>query len=350
MSRRSLLIVFFISFVAVLNAETVFSTEALKRGIDLYGEGDWRNSILEFRKIATLSLDPKELIEAAYWIAMSEMNIGEYEAALQDIERVLAQENTDKWRYFDAMYQKGRILFYLGRQDEAIIILYTYLEKAPDNNSISAAYYWIGESLYSLGRTEEARSIFSKIIDKFPDSAKYEAASYRIALIDQKSVETELLKLLKWSHEESLKTVEEYQKRERSYEQAIIAYQKRITEMMKDTRLADLETANAELEAINLDLEAKYIAEQVKVGKLEELIRIAEAEAALTMKKMSELEKELSSAKADAAAAQEAMNRAPSTNVERVDRLLELKAQALDIKETIVNRLLQDVGNVEAVE
>jgi len=59
-------------------------------------------------------------------------------------------------------------------------------------------------------------------------------------------VETELLSLLKWSHEESLKTMEEYQRRERSYDQALIAYQKRIADMLKNTRLADLENANAE--------------------------------------------------------------------------------------------------------
>ncbi|MHC6204703.1 hypothetical protein ACYULU_16100 [Breznakiellaceae bacterium SP9] len=39
--------------------------------------------------------------------------------------------------------------------------------------------------------------------------------------------------------------MEEYQRRERSYDQAIIAYQKRIAEMLKDTRLADLERSNA---------------------------------------------------------------------------------------------------------
>jgi hypothetical protein len=38
--------------------------------------------------------------------------------------------------------------------------------------------------------------------------------------------------------------VEEYQRRERSYDQALMAYQKRIAEMLKDTRLSDLETEN----------------------------------------------------------------------------------------------------------
>ncbi|MDR0877922.1 MAG: hypothetical protein LBN21_07700, partial [Treponema sp.] len=65
-------------------------------------------------------------------------------------------------------------------------------------------------------------------------------------LVNQKKIEIELLALLKWSHEESLKTQEEYQKREKSYDQALIAYQKRIADMLKDTRLQDLESANAE--------------------------------------------------------------------------------------------------------
>jgi chromosome segregation ATPase len=59
-------------------------------------------------------------------------------------------------------------------------------------------------------------------------------------------VETELLALLKWSHEESLKTMEEYQRREHSYDQALIAYQKRIADMLRDTRLSELENENAQ--------------------------------------------------------------------------------------------------------
>jgi tetratricopeptide (TPR) repeat protein len=119
----------------------------------------------------------------------------------------------------------------LGEFDEAIIILNDYANSVSDPMKKASAFYWVGESLYALGQFELAQDVFYRIVEEFPQSVKYEAANYRIALINQKKVEAELLAILKWSHEESLKTVEAYQRRERSYDQAIIAYQKRIIDM-----------------------------------------------------------------------------------------------------------------------
>jgi TolA-binding protein len=146
-------------------------------------------------------------------------------------------------------------LFFLGNYDEAVILLKNYADSIPgtpetlssqDSARKSAALYWVGECLYSMGLLDRAGETFLLITQSYPQSAKYEAASYRLALINQKKVETELLGLLKWSHEESLKTMEEYERREHSYDQALIAYQKRIADILKDTRLADLERSNAQ--------------------------------------------------------------------------------------------------------
>jgi hypothetical protein len=92
----------------------------------------------------------------------------------------------------------------------------------------------------------------------YPGSAKYEAASYRLGLINQKKIEEELLALLKWSHEESLKVIEEYQQRERSYDQALVAYQKQIAELLKgDSRILALEAANAQYRQLLQENEAR---------------------------------------------------------------------------------------------
>jgi TolA-binding protein len=97
-----------------------------------------------------------------------------------------------------------------------------------------------------MGQLDYARDVFMTVTTDYPRSAKYEASSYRLGLINQKKIEEELLALLKWSHEEALRAVEEYQRRERSYDQALIAYQKRIAELLKDTHIPDLEAANAQ--------------------------------------------------------------------------------------------------------
>jgi hypothetical protein len=78
-----------------------------------------------------------------------------------------------------------------------------------------------------------------------------------VALISQKKIEAELLSILKWTHEESLKTVEEYQRRERSYDQAIIAYQKRIADLLKGNGPSEAENAGADYRQRLEDAEAR---------------------------------------------------------------------------------------------
>ncbi|AEF83332.1 tetratricopeptide repeat protein [Leadbettera azotonutricia] len=229
--------------------------ERLQGGIDLYSQGRWREAVGELRRVQANASTRTQKAEALYWISLSELSAGEYEAALRDMEAMEALDQANR-RISELAYHKGRVYYYLGRYDEAIVLLKNYSDGipskpdgsyAPQNASKRAsALYWVGECLYSLGLLDKANEVFLLITEEFPRSPKYEASSYRIALINQKRVEAELLGLLKWSHEESLKTMEEYQRREHAYDQALIAYQKRIADMLKDTRLSDLENENAQ--------------------------------------------------------------------------------------------------------
>jgi tetratricopeptide (TPR) repeat protein len=161
------------------------------------------------------------------------------------------------------------------------------------------AYFWIGESLYSLGRLEEAERVFAKVLRDYPQSYKVEAASYRLSLVEFKKREEELLRLLKWSHEEFLRAVEEYQRREKTYEQALAAYQQRTgspEQRQAEARaLEELKTENSSLR-----------------GKLQ----LLEAQAA--------------------GQGQEAQERA--RQLAELEKALALKAQALDLKESLLLR------------
>lgn len=287
---------------------------ALARGVELYGAGKWHDAVLELRRAASTVSSPSDTAEALYWISLAEIGAGEYAAAARDLDALIATEPTGK-RTNEATYQKGRALFHLGRYDDAIVTFKTYSDLASDEQRKSAAAFWIGECLYALGRLDDARSVFALIVERYPTSLKYEASFYRIALIDQKAIEMELLKLLKWSHEESLRTVEEYQRRERSYEQAIVAYQKRIAEMLKDGRMADLEKENKEL------------AERLAAARTSSA---AEPPAAPVP-----------------AAPEPTVKTTPvAGDSERVARLLELKAKALELQ----NAVQQKLGDAEGGE
>jgi TolA-binding protein len=280
----------------------------IQAGIDLYGQGKWAEAAGALRPVTGRDSAGALRSEALFWLSLSELAMGDYEGALQDMEELESSDPKNR-RVSELGYHKGRVLFFLGRYDEAIILLKSYADSIPgtpetltpqDSARKSAALYWVGECLYSMGLLDRAREIFLLITESYPRSAKYEAASYRLALINQKKVETELLSLLKWSHEESLKTMEEYERREHSYDQALIAYQKRIADMLKDTRLADLEFSNARYRE-------QLAAAEERIKILEEALRQNQA--------------------------------APSPSLSPEERLEALKSSALEIQDQLVKEL-----------
>jgi tetratricopeptide (TPR) repeat protein len=212
----------------------------LQSGLAMFQEGRWRESVAELRRARAEAMDRELKAEALYWIALAEISAGDYAASLKDMDDIEIMAPASG-RLQELPYHKGRALYYLGRYDEAIMLLQYYADgiggpSAPPPGSDaaarkSAALYWLGECLYAMGQIDYAKEFFTIITEEYPQSTKFEAASYRLGLISQKKIEEELLYLLKWSHEESLKTIEEYQRRERSYDQALIAYQKRIAEL-----------------------------------------------------------------------------------------------------------------------
>jgi D-mannonate dehydratase len=152
------------------------------------------------------------------------------------------------------------------------------------------------------------------VVEKYPSSVKYEAASYRLDLINQKKIEAELLAILKWSHEESLKTMEGYQAREKTYDQTITAYQRRITEMLAD---GPSETDG--------DYRNQLAAAEIRIAALEASLN--EANAAL-----AEL-------RGSGVAVPGADSPKPLTNTEKALQLMELKAAALELTNTLNRRL-----------
>jgi TolA-binding protein len=218
--------------------------------VNFYSQGNWIEAVREFDFVQEHSTSRTLTAETLYWRALAELTGNEFEAAIRsmDVLRIIDPSNM---RISELAYHRGRALFYLGHFDNAIIVLKNYIDSIDDNTASSqeleykaAAYYWIGESLYAMGHLEMARDVFLVVVNSYPDSVKYEASFYRVLLINQKQIEAELLDLLRWSHEESLAIMEEYQRREWAYEQAILSYQRRINDMLSDTRLADLEALN----------------------------------------------------------------------------------------------------------
>ncbi len=236
----------FISGIFFLSGQSVSSEEFINEGISLFKHKRFSESIISFRNVILNPEAESVKADAYFWLSKAYMVLGKLDDAERSLEFYLA--NYPDHRYFtEAFYQKGRLLFMQGDYQSSIQVFQGFIIEYPDSLFVPNAYYWIGECLFSLGLLEDSAKIFSKVIDEYPRSYKIEAARYKMSLINFKKRENELLKLLKWSHEESLKTIEEFQRREKTYEQAIAAYQRKIINFNKQdeqSTISDLQQEN----------------------------------------------------------------------------------------------------------
>ncbi|MDR0382553.1 MAG: tetratricopeptide repeat protein [Spirochaetaceae bacterium] len=233
----------------------------INRGIELYGDGQWGNAIIQLRRAQQENIGYTARAEAQFWIAMAAFAAGDYEEAIHDFDEI-GRIDPSNIRCVEVPYHKGRAYYYLKRYDEAIKLFSAYIESLrvdgryingvrvgnwndgglysnPDGdyNRKSSAIYWMGECFYSLGDMTRAEELLNIVIKEYPKSHKFEPAINRLALIKQKKVEGALLDILKsapsattgqttgqpetgaWTETEQRKTTEE----------AILEYQRRIT-------------------------------------------------------------------------------------------------------------------------
>lgn len=236
----------FISGILFLSGQSVSSEEFINEGIALFKHKRFSESIISFRNVILNPEAESVKADAYFWLSKAYMVLGKLDDAERSLEFYLLNY-PDHGYFTEVFYQKGRLLFMQGDYQSSIQVFHGFIIEYPDSLFVPNAYYWIGECLYSLGLLEDSAKIFSKVIDEYPRSYKIEAARYKISLIDFKRRENELLKLLKWSHEESLKTIEEFQRREKTYEQAIAAYQRKIINFNKQdeqSTVSDLQQEN----------------------------------------------------------------------------------------------------------
>ncbi|MDR0645130.1 MAG: tetratricopeptide repeat protein [Treponema sp.] len=237
MKKRALWLLYIMTGGGIVFSQASVSLET---GVNLYISGKWKDAILALRQVRDGDVESEQKAEAVYWLALAEIADSDYESAIKDLN-ALEQMSWNNLHKQEIPYHRGRCFYYLGQFDDALVLLKNYADRILDDTidnigRKSAALYWSGECLYSLGHLDKAQDLFLTITQKYPQSVKYEAAFYRVALINQKRIEVELLDILKKTHEESLKTIEEYQRRERTYDQALIAYQKRITALEASLR------------------------------------------------------------------------------------------------------------------
>jgi len=206
-----------------------------RSGMQLYELTRWHEAAAEFRRAQETAENTDDWSSALYWVILSELAYTDYGSALRDMEELerIAYNSTYAR---DMVYHRARVYYNQGFFEDALFLFNRYNTSVADVDRVSsdrraASFFWMGECLYSMGQYDEAEKFYAWVISRYPGSPKNEAASYRIDLIVQKKIETELLALLQWSHEESLRSSEDYQRKIRTYEYTLNLYQRRIAEL-----------------------------------------------------------------------------------------------------------------------
>ncbi len=325
-----ILIVIFFVFIFI-GADSGRGLNMLERGKTSFKKGQFREAVLNFREII---LDPQlELYhaDAYFWITKSYLAIKEYDKAEKNLEYYLIHyENHPS--YPEAYYQKGRLLYLQKEYQYAVQVLHNFIENFKDNPFLANAYYWIGESLYALGHFEKAETVFTHVIQTYPASFKVEAAKYRISIIKLKYREQELLKFLKWSHEEALKAIEEFQIREKTYEQALSAYQKKLTEYAESG-------VEAKIEELKIDVNEK----KAEIESLNDTIASLKGKIGSLNNQLEKKNERLEQVQDDETDTG-AVSASKHKEIENLRRLLKLKEEALKLEEFFIEWLRNKGG------
>lgn len=301
---------------------------SLDKGVDLFGQEKYRDALDLFGKVMSDPRAATERPEAAYWSVLAYLAVGDQATAEASIDAFMAAYPKSP-RVADLLYQRGRILYTKGDYEGALKVFSAFVSSAPSSDLLPSAMYWSGESLYALGRLEDAERVFTAVAKDYPSSVKVEAATYRISLIGLEYRQRELLKLLTWSHEESLRSAEDFRRREKAYEASIALYQKQISDSKRGAA-SDQDKVIADLRSQVADLGTKLADDEAKLASAQ-----AEAEALRA-----------SQASAQAAASQAASTPAPPISpagapLDKDARAaaLDAKARALELLEFYIERL-----------
>ena len=272
-----------------LAAQTARPSGALAEGIDHFQAGRYDQAMAAFRSIALAAADDPQKPAASFWLAKTDLAAGRLDEAGRGLELYLARWPKGADRQ-EAVYLQGRVLHQQEEFEAAIRVFQAFLAEFPASPFAANAWFWSAESLYGLGRLEEASVLYQKIIREYPTSAKVEAAQYKASLIGLKQRELELSRLLKWSHEEFLRTIEEYQRRQDSSDQVIATLQKRLaaggqsTDVTPTVPAAAADTAASEraLAELRAELERKTADNSALTAKVSDLERqLADAKAVM---------------------------------------------------------------------
>lgn len=230
--------------------------EAVRQGMEYYKQYDFRNAAVRFKAVIADPLSFEYHGDAYFWMARTHTASENYDEAAKYLEHFI-KTYPDNPYHPEARYEKGRLLYLQEEYEAAVIALNEFISAHPGSEYAANAFYWAGESLFALGELKTAQGMFTTVVTKYPTSFRAEAARYRMAVIELKYREDELLKLLKWSHEEYLNSLEGKRKLEETYAEVVASYQRRIAALNTPDSQDEIVRLTEEVRVLTAELETR---------------------------------------------------------------------------------------------
>ena len=251
-SKKTLLALSFCAFCGGSLFCAKYSVDA-QQGFEAYRKSDWTSAMFFLRKACSASEKMDE--EVLYMLVMSEVNSTEYKDALSDVELFLQKFNSSRYAPY-MQFQKGRILHFLERNEEAVLVFSDFCHQFSDSELYAAALYWIAECFYDEYNFDSARSLYERVVMDFPTDAKANDCRYRLEMIAQREREEKLIYLLKVTGEENLASREEYERQIKLYQtQDKMGLRKSLAD--SQSRISELESLLEEQKNLNVQLQDK---------------------------------------------------------------------------------------------
>lgn len=330
-SRRLLfLVALFCLLYSVVQAQSRPTDPGLKvlsQGKDFFQQGRYSDALASFREAGMTSNVIQA--EAAFWQVKSLMALQRFDEAHVNLESFIQKYPKDPNRP-EGLYLRARLLYLSADLPGAVSAFTSFLESYRTSSFAPNAYYWTGEGLLTLGKLDEAEKFFQIVLERYPSSFKAEAASYKLSLITLRHREEELLGLLKWSHEENIKNIEDFQRKEQAYIEGIKAYQNRLIRLAPDDFKAELLILQNRM----LELQQQTQTANLRNEDLNSQLKDSQLANAILTERVALLEKEQARLTASSGTASDAL--------EERSRLLDAKEEALRLKERALIDLEQN--------
>jgi len=260
---------FFSGFLAAQQNGDSLYARRMGSGVQLYNLTRFQEAAIEFRRAQEIASTVNDWSQALYWVILSELAYSDYGSALRDMEDLQRRSPNSNYTR-DMLYHKARVYLNQGYYEDALALFNQYINSTYDSDRDAAdrraaAFFWMGECLYAVGQLDEAEKFYAWVIGRYPESPKVEASSYRVDLIKQKKIEAELLALLQWSHEESLRTSEDYQRVIRTYENTLNSYQRRIAELSSSNEINQEINKTNEAHGMSFDIQPDAAAHELQL-------------------------------------------------------------------------------------